>query len=112
MQTLSKIMNKQSKEEYLKSCRVRYLIRNRKGKSVMIDEVSEILGWSRKHTIKALNSQVTKGTKAKRRGSKPIYTEIERKIIVYIWKHSEQPCSIRLKEFLPLWGVHPIVCKS
>jgi hypothetical protein len=103
MKTLSEIMSNQSKEEYLNSCRVRYPSRNRKGRSLMIDEVSDTLGWNRKHTIKALNGQVSKGIQANKRGSKPIYTEIESEIIIYIWKRAEQPCSIRLKEFLPLW---------
>ena len=96
-------MSQQSKEEYLSSCRVRYPSRNRKGKSAMIDEVSDTLGWDRKHTIKALNGNVSKGNQSNKRGSKPIYTKVEHEIIVYLWKHSEQPCSVRLKEFLPLW---------
>jgi len=103
MKTLSEIMSNQSKEEYINSCRARYPSRNRKGKSGMIDEVSDTLGWGRKHTIKALNGKVSKGSRANKRGSKPIYTEVESAVIIYIWKHAEQPCSIRLKEFLPLW---------
>jgi len=59
MKTLSGIMSHQSKEEYLESCRVRYPSRNRVGKSAMIDEVSDTLGWERKHTIKALNGKVS-----------------------------------------------------
>jgi hypothetical protein len=72
MKTLSEIMSNQSKEEYLNSCRVRYPSRNRKGRSLMIDEVSDTLGWNRKHTIKALNGQngqVSKGIQANKRGS-------------------------------------------
>jgi len=69
----------------------------------MIDEVSETLGWERKHTIKALNGKVTLGVKAQRRGSKATHGEEERSIIVRIWKQSEQPCGVRLKATLPLW---------
>ena len=50
-------MSHKSQEEYLESCRQRYPNRNRAGKSAMIDEVSDTLGWDRKHTIKALNRQ-------------------------------------------------------
>lgn len=103
MKTLSGIMSHQSKEEYLESCRRRYPSRNRAGKSAMIDEVSDTLGWDRKHTIKALNGQVTLGKQAKRRGSKPKHGVIEQAIIASIWKHSEQPCGTRLKQTLPLW---------
>ncbi len=69
----------------------------------MIDEVSDTLGWERKHTIKALNGKVSLGRKAGKRGSKPSYGEEERAVIVAIWKSSEQPCGVRLKETLPLW---------
>lgn len=96
-------MSHKSKEEYLESCRQRYPGRNRAGKSAMIDEVSDALGWDRKHTIKALGRKVTHGEKARRRGSKPTHGETEQAVIVTIWKHSEQPCGLRLKQTLPLW---------
>ena len=96
-------MSHTSKEQYLESCRLRYPSRNRAGKSAMIDEVSDTLGWDRKHTIKALGRKVTHGSKAKRRGSKPTHGTAEAAVIVTIWKLSEQPCGIRLKQTLPLW---------
>ena len=96
-------MSQKSKGEYLESCRERYRARNRAGKTAMIDEVSDTLGWDRKHAIKALNGRVSHGKQAKRRGSKPTYGPAEQSVIVAIWKHSEQPCGIRLKETLPLW---------
>ena len=103
METLTGIMGQQSKNEYLKSCRARYPGRNRAGKTAMIDEVSDTLGWDRKHTIKALNGRVSLGKGAKRRGSKEIYGEAEKKVIVEIWKRSEQPCGKLLKVTLTLW---------
>lgn len=96
-------MSNIGKDEYLESCRVRYPSRNRAGKSAMLDEVCDTLGWERKHATKALNRQVSHGAKAKRRGAKPIYTEAEAEVIVAIWKSSEQPCGKRLKHTLPLW---------
>lgn len=69
----------------------------------MIDEVSDVLGWNRKHAIKALNGKVSLGKKARRRGSKASYSEVEKAVIVGIWKHSERPCGTRLKQTLPLW---------
>lgn len=92
-----------SKKEYLESCRQRYLSRNRSGRSAMIDEIIDAFGWDRKHAIKALNGKVSHGAKAKKRGSKLTHGESERAIIVSIWKHSEQPCGVRLKATLPLW---------
>ena len=69
----------------------------------MIDEVSDVLGWNRKHAIKALNGKVSLGKTAKRRGSKATYSEAEKVVIVEIWKSSERPCGTRLKQTLPLW---------
>lgn len=69
----------------------------------MISELSEVMGWDRKHTIKALNGKVSQGKKAKKRGSKARCSEEEKRIIVGIWKASEQPCGLRLKATLPLW---------
>ncbi len=69
----------------------------------MIDEVSDVLGWDRKHTIKALNGKVSLGKKARRRGSKATHSEAEKAVIVGIWKHSEQPCGTRFKQTLLLW---------
>lgn len=92
MKTLSGIMSNKSKTEYLENCRARYPSRNRKGKSTMIDEVCDTLGWERKHAIKALNDKVTKGSSAQKRGSSIIYGEAEKQVIITIWKLSEQPC--------------------
>jgi hypothetical protein len=41
MKTLSGIMGKTSREQYLESCRARYQSRKRQGRSAMIDEVAE-----------------------------------------------------------------------
>ena len=103
MKTLSGIMSQKSEEEYLESCRQRYPSRNRKGKGAMIDEVGDAFGWDRKHTIKVLNGRVSLGRKAKKRGSKPTWGEAEQTVIVAVWRLSEQPCGVRLKETLPLW---------
>ena len=103
MKLLSEIMSKPSKTQYLESCRARYPSRNRGGKSRMIDEVSDTMGWDRKHTIKALNGKVHLGSNANKRGRKSTYIQEVKDIIVSIWKMSEQPCGKRLKTTLPLW---------
>lgn len=96
-------MSNQSQREYLESARARYPSRNRTGKSAMISEVCDTLGWSRKHAIKALNTQVSLGERANKRGRKPIYGKAEKEVILSIWKSSEQPCGVLLKETIPLW---------
>jgi hypothetical protein len=77
-------MIQKSKTEYLESCRARHPNRNRAGRSAMIDEVSDVLGWNRKHAIKALNGKVSLGQKTRRRGSKATYSEEETAVIVGI----------------------------
>jgi hypothetical protein len=96
-------MSQKSKIEYLESCRARYPSRNRAGKSAMIDEVSDTLGWERKHAIKALNGKVSLGEAARKRGSKATYGEEEKDVVVEIWRRSEQPCGKLLKPTIPLW---------
>lgn len=103
MKILSGIMSDQSKQEYLESARARYPSRNRLGKGKMISEVCDVFGWTRKHTIKALNGQANLGKNTSQRGYKSTYQLAEKMVIVDIWKSSEQPCGIRLKETIPLW---------
>ncbi len=103
MKTLSGIMSNQSKQEYLESARARYPSRNRQGKGKMISEISDTFGWTRKHTIKALNGKVNLAKKAKKRGRKATYQDAEKTVIVDIWKSSEQPCGILLKATIPIW---------
>jgi len=103
MKALSGIMSNESKTQYLESCRARYPNRNRSGKSAMIDEICDTLGWDRKHAIKALNGKVHRGIKAQKRGSTTTYGEAEKQVIIKIWKLCEQPCGKRLKPTIPLW---------
>ena len=103
MRTLTGIMSQKSKIEYLESCRARYPSRNRAGKSAMIDDVSDTLGWNRKHAIKALNGKVSLGQRSRKRGTKATYTDDVKAVIVEIWKRSEQPCGKLLKPTIPLW---------
>ena len=71
----------------------------------MIDEVGDVFGWERKHTIQALNVQVSLGSRANKRRSKGRYGVAEVEVIVAIWKLAEQPCGVRLKATLPEWLV-------
>jgi hypothetical protein len=97
------VMSKRSKEEFLEWCRSRYPKRDRKGKSRMLDEICETLGWDRKHAIKALNGLVSLGRQAKKRGRQPKYEPLVTEVVVAIWRLSEYPCSLHLKALLPHW---------
>ena len=64
MKTQTGTMSKKSRSEYLEVSRESYKRRNRAGKNAMLDEVSELLEWDRKHTIKVLNGKASFGVKA------------------------------------------------
>ncbi len=59
MKIRSGVTSHTSQEDYLEKGPERYPSRSRAGRSAMIDEVSNTLGWDRKHTLKALNRQVS-----------------------------------------------------
>jgi len=61
MQTISGNMSHSSKAEYLECCRARYPNRKRAGRNTTIDEISNVLGYDRKHASKALNGKVNLG---------------------------------------------------
>ena len=63
MKTQTVTMSKKCRNEYLEVSRERHKRRNRGGESAMIDEVSNLLEWDRKHTIKVLNEKKSFGEK-------------------------------------------------
>jgi len=96
-------MSETSKQEYLAGARGRYARRNRAGKTRLLDEVCEALGWERKHAIKALNGKRSKGGRRGKSGRKKNYGPEVAEVVASIWRSSEQPCSLRLKAVLPEW---------
>ena len=96
-------MSDTGKQEYLSGARARYGRRTREGKSRLLDEVCEALGWERKHAIKALNGKRSTGSRRGRSGRKKDYGTDVAEVVALIWKSSEQPCSVRLKALLPEW---------
>jgi hypothetical protein len=57
-------------------------------------------GW---RTLRQINGRVSLGVRAKKRGSKAIYREADKKVIVEIPKASGQPCGKLPKATLALW---------
>ena len=103
MGNYSGTMSESSKREYFESARSRYGRRNRKGKSRLLDELCETLDWDRKHAIKSLNGRINRHGRRGRSGRKKKYDSLIGTVVTAIWKASEQPCSIRLKEQLAVW---------
>ncbi len=97
-------MSQKVRNEALPRLRQRYVNRSKVGKKLLLDEVCEQWGYSRKHAIKLLNAKSGwGGNEEVRKGRPPIYTEAEVRVLERIWKSAEQPCGKRLKALLPLW---------
>lgn len=97
-------MKTETREEHLAKLRAWYTRRGKRGKSVLLNEVCEQYGYSRKHAIKLLGDGL--GRRGKRRpGKAPVYGEV-REVVERVWKAAEQACGKRLVVALPLWLPH------
>jgi hypothetical protein len=96
-------------KEYVELKARRYrLLRGKKAKGQILNEVVETTGYDRKHAIRLLGSYTARKHKPGRRPGRPRkLTPEDIFIIKEIWKTSEQPCGKRLKvvleEWLPFW---------
>ncbi len=99
-----KIMGSKSKREYLIKIRERYRKASKKDKTNLLDELCFVCGYNRKYAIRALNNKQVKPIKAKKRGPKKQYNHPEiLKVLNFIWRKANLPCSKRLVEILSLW---------
>ena len=102
-------MSMEATKEYVELKARRYrLLRGKKAKGQILNEVVETTGYDRKHAIRLLGSYASRKHKPKRRPGRPRkLTPEDIFIIKEIWKTSEQPCGKRLKvvleEWLPFW---------
>ena len=95
-------MSQELKENWLPKIRARYARRGREGKSRMLSELCEDLGYERKYAIKLLNDSLPRSRPMKRMGPVPQYEMVE-PIIRQIWLGAEQPCGKRLAPVLRQW---------
>ena len=97
-------MSTKVREELLPRMRQRYVSRNKAGKSRLIDDACEQVGYSRKHAIKLLGAKCGGGGNPEvRKGRPPVYDEEDLAVLLKIWKAAEQPCGKRLVALLPQW---------
>lgn len=95
-------MSNEDKSVYLKRQRERYLeFSTRKGKGLLIGEVSAYLGVTRDHAIRLLNGRIDGSVR--RSGPAARYTEDLIPIIKKIYFLMRQPCSKRMRMALPRW---------
>ena len=102
-------MSMEATKEYVELKAKRYrLLRGKKAKGQILNEVVETTGYDRKHAIRLLGSYTSCKHKPRRRPGRPRkLTPEDIFIIKEIWKTSEYPCGKRLKvvlaEWFPFW---------
>ena len=94
-------MSRTTRQELLEHYRRRYSGAGRRGKTKILNEFCGLAGYDRKHAIKLLNRK--SGIRKKPPGPKRIYGDDVVEVLKTIWMQTEQMCSKRLKEALPLW---------
>ena len=94
------------KDVDLESFRRRYRRSNRKGKSKLLTELGDLYGYNRKYLLQFFNyltrkKNIRRGRKQKYVATKELLEPLKR-----IWLASDQMCSKRLKEAIPVWLPH------
>lgn len=95
-------MNHQVKREYLKAVYSRYKKESRRGKSKVLDEMTLILGCTRKWAIKLLSKNIPESKPRKGRPHR-YPQELLVPILYELWCKMNRVNSKRFKVALPLW---------
>lgn len=99
-------MSTTTKYEILSALRAKYINASRQGKKLILQEFCSLCGYNSKYATRLFNSDVTEKSivNLSKRGRKKVYGDpLIFEVIFDIWKLTNQPCSKRLKELLPLW---------
>lgn len=97
-------MSKIATIEYIFQMRRRYkLLRGKKAKGQLLNEIVTITGYDRKQAIRLMKQRAQPYRKRKQGGRPPLLNEQDIEIIKRIWFASEQPCGKRLHALLPTW---------
>ena len=93
-------MSLAARKELITVVRLRYSEADREGKKVILDEVTKITGYHRKHAIRILTEQGQ--NIARERPCRRVYDEAVNESLVMLWEASDRICGKRLKAALPL----------
>lgn len=97
-------MSKIATCEYIFQMRRRYqLLRGKKAKGQILNEIVEITGYDRKQAIRLMNQRAQPYRKRKQGGRPPLLDKQDIETIKNIWFASQQPCGKRLHALLPTW---------
>lgn len=96
-------MSPSARREYVIHVQGRYRITVcRKEKSRMLTEVTDNLGYHRKHATRRLNGKIVSLAKPWRY-REPTYPESLIDVLKHVWEAAQQPCGVRLKVVLRRW---------
>lgn len=99
-------MNIEAKRAYLNAVKERYNKSTKKEKTQILNEFCKVCNYSRKHAIKLLSDKAVANVLAfpkKRPGSPPKYSHKAKNRLAELWQVMDYPCSVNLKQALPLW---------
>jgi hypothetical protein len=89
-----------ARRELVAAVAVRYRNVERDEKGRVLDEQTAVIGWHRKHAVRALSAH-GKGAKRRRR-RQPTYGEAIRDALIALWEASDGVCGKRLKVMIPV----------
>ena len=95
-------MSKALKKDWLPKLQARYALRNREGKTRMLDELCDDYEYERKYAIKLLSGGLAPPAGRIHPGPERRYGEIQ-SVVQYIGLQAEQPCGKRLVPILRQW---------
>ena len=95
-------MSRALKKDWLPKLQARYALRNREGKTRMLDELCDDYEYERKYAIKLLSGGLAPPAGKVHPGPERRYGEIQ-SVVQYIWRQAEQPCGKRLVPILRQW---------
>lgn len=99
-------MNIGVKRTYIKTVKERYFNSSKKEKTLILNELCHVTGYTRKHAIKLLGAEHGDNLimiRPKRPGPPRKYSNKARERLKDLWLLMGRPCSVNLKQALPLW---------
>jgi hypothetical protein len=88
-----------ARRELVAAIAERYRASGRKEKAQILDELTAVTGWHRKHAVRALG--VSEVQCKQRRQPRQIYSEPIRDALIALWEASDRVCGKRLKVMIP-----------